>query len=407
MKIAVIGAGASGLFCAGLLGSYGFKVDLFEANEKVGKKLYITGKGRCNVTNASDPNEVLNNVVSNSKFLYGALYNFTSYQTMDFFENLGVPLKVERGNRVFPESDKSYDIIKALERFNIKNGVNIKLNTKVDKIEKNNEKFVITTKCGVFNNYTYTIICAGGKTYSATGSTGDGYNFAKKFGHNVTQIRPALVPIVLKDEYIKQLEGLSLKNVKLISKVNNKPFKEFFGEMLFTSNGISGPIALTASSYINKQDNISLYIDFKPALTEEQLINRINRDIEQLKNSQVKTLMEGILPKRLVPFFLNKINIDILRKNKTLNTKEISAIALHLKGFEMQYKGLERLDFGIITSGGVDVKEVNPKTMESKLVKNLYFCGEVLDVDALTGGFNLQIAFSTAYAVSQAIKGEF
>lgn len=403
MKIAVIGGGASGLMTAGTLAKNGHSVDLFEANEKLGKKLYITGKGRCNVTNYSTPDEILENVVNNPKFLYSSLYNLTSFDIVNFFEELGTPIKIERGNRAFPESDKSSDIIKALERFNKQYGVNILLNHKVLDINKTGDIFVVNTNCGVYNNYYATIICTGGRTYSATGSTGDGYNFAKKFGHSITEIKPGLVPIILNDEYIKEIEGLSLKNVKLIAIIDNKPYKEIFGEMLFTSNGISGPIALSMSSYINKFNNIKLVLDLKPALSNEQLHARINRDILNFKESHINTMFSGLLPKSLINVFINKINLKPDRKCKTLNTKEIDLIVNSLKQFELLYKKLDKLDYGIITSGGVNVNEINPKTMESKLISGLYFAGEVLDVDALTGGFNLQIAFSTGYTAAKSI----
>lgn len=403
MRVAVIGAGASGLMSAGFCAFNGHQVDLFEANEKVGKKLFITGKGRCNVTNACDTNEILANVVTNPKFLYSALNNFTSQDTINFFENLGVELKVERGNRVFPVSDKSSDIIKALERFCISNGVKILLNHKILSIEKSDNTFNINTVCGMYNTYNAIICCTGGVTYSATGSTGDGYKFAKNFGHKIIDTRPGLVPIILNDNFVKDIEGVSLKNVKLIAYNNKKLYKEFFGEMLFTSKGISGPIALSMSSFINRKTDIELAIDFKPALKIEQLIARIERDILTLREKQIDTLISGLLPKALVKPFLSKICVNPTSKAKTLNTKQISTIANLLKNFKLNYVGVDKLDFGIITSGGVDVTQINPKTMESKLVSNLYFAGEVLDIDALTGGFNLQLAFSTAYTASNNI----
>lgn len=404
MKVAVIGGGASGLMCAGFLAMNGNQVDLFEANDKVGKKLYITGKGRCNLTNSSEPLEILNNVVNNSKFLYSSSFAFTSHDVMTFFENMGVPIKIERGNRAFPQSDKSSDIIKALERFCKQSNVNILLNHKVLDIKKENEKFNINTSCGVYNKYNSAIICTGGKSYSATGSTGDGYIFAKKFGHTVIEPKPSLVPIILNDTYIKDVEGLSLKNVKLFAYSNKKMVKDFFGEMLFTKNGISGPIALSMSSYINRLSDIDLYIDFKPALTQNQLIARIMRDVEEKRESQVSTLISGLLPKALVKIFIEKINLHVDVKNKSLKEGQIEHIATLLKHFKLNYKCLDKLDYGIITSGGVNVKEVNPKSMESKIIPKLYFAGEVLDVDALTGGYNLQIAFQTAYAVGNSIK---
>lgn len=403
MRVAVIGAGASGLMSAGFCAFNGQQVDLFEANEKVGKKLFITGKGRCNVTNACDVNEVLSNVVTNQKFLYSALNNFTSQDTMNFFESLGIELKVERGNRVFPASDKSSDIIKALERFCITSGANILLNHKVLSVEKIDDTFNIHTTCGMYNTYNAVICCTGGITYSATGSTGDGYKFAKSFGHKIIDTKPGLVPIILNDNFVKDIEGVSLKNVKLIAYNNKKLYKEFFGEMLFTSKGISGPIALSMSSFINRKTDIELALDFKPALKIEQLIARIERDILTLREKQIDTLISGLLPKALVKPFLSKIDVNPTSKAKTLNTKQISTIANLLKNFKLNYVGVDELDFGIITSGGIDVTQINPKTMESKLVSNLYFAGEVLDIDALTGGFNLQLAFSTAYTASNNI----
>lgn len=403
MKIAVIGGGASGMMAAGVCAKNGHNVDLFEANEKLGKKIYITGKGRCNVTNYSDVEEILKNVVNNPKFLYSALYAFDSFSTINFFEDMGVPIKIERGNRAFPVSDKSSDIIKALNNFNLKNGVNILLNHRVINVCKNGNKFDINTTFGMYNTYDDVICCTGGVTYSATGSTGDGYKFAKNFGHNIVEPKPGLVPILLKDNYIKSIEGLSLKNVKLIALKSGKVYKEFFGEMLFTSNGISGPIALSMSSYINRQTNIALKIDFKPALTNEQLHNRLLRDIESIREKQTSTLIGGLLPNSFIEPFLLKCNIDKCKKVKSLTTKDIDCLVHTLKNFDLLYNGVDKLDYGIITSGGVDISEINPQTMESKLIKGLYFAGEVLNVDALTGGFNLQIAFATGYLAGTSI----
>ncbi len=403
MRVAVIGGGASGMMAAGFCAKNGHNVDLFEANEKLGKKIYITGKGRCNVTNASTQNEIMNNIINNAKFLYSSLNTFDSYSTINFFEENGVPIKIERGNRAFPVSDKSSDIIKALSNFLVKNKVNVYLNSKVVDIGKNDDKFCITTSKGKYCNYDATICCVGGATYSATGSKGDGYLFAKKFGHTIKEIKPGLVPILLNDKYIKQIEGLSLKNVKLVATKQDKIFKELFGEMLFTSLGISGPIVLSMSSYINREQNIKLYLDLKPALTNEQLLNRIERDINTNNMLQIATLLSGLLPKSLVEPFLNKCNIEKTLKVKSLNIKQKQIIAHYLKHFDLDFKELDKLDYGIITSGGINVKEIDPKTMESKIVPGLYFAGEVLDVDALTGGFNLQIAFTTGYVAGNSI----
>lgn len=403
MRVAVIGGGASGMMSAGVCAQNGCMVDLFESNEKLGKKIYITGKGRCNVTNACNIDEFMANVVTNNKFLYSCINAFDSSSTINFFEQMGVPIKIERGNRAFPQSDKSSDIIKALTRFLNINNVNVLLNHKVTHIKKQGDKFCIATTFGEYNGYDATICCTGGKTYSATGSTGDGYAFAKNFGHNVTLIKPALVPILLKDNFVKNVEGLSLKNVKLIAYNSKGVIKEFFGEMLFTSKGISGPIALSMSSYINSCSDVNLKIDFKPALSMAQLVDRINRDISSNREMQTSTLISGLLPKALVLPFLQKINIDEKTRVKSLTTGNIDLIASTLKNFALSFAGLDKLDFGIVTSGGVDVKQINPKTMESKLVKGLFFCGEVLDVDALTGGFNLQIAFATGYLAGASI----
>lgn len=403
MKVAVVGGGASGMMAAGTCAKNGNEVHLFESNEKLGKKLYITGKGRCNVTNASSVTEIMSNVVTNSNFLFSSLNAFDSSSTMDFFERNGVELKIERGNRVFPVSDKSNDIIKALKNNLVKNGVKTYLNTKVLSIDKIDDKFCITTTNGIYNNYDAAICCTGGLTYSATGSTGDGYVFAKKFGHDVSDLKPGLVPIVLNDKFVKDVEGLSLKNVKLIAYKNKRTLKEFFGEMLFTSKGISGPIALSMSSYINGEKDIDLFLDLKPALSFEQIINRLQREIDKNKQVQISTMMCELLPKSFVVPFLNQCEINTSTCVKTLNSKQLEKIVGCLKKFKLNFKELDKLDFGIITSGGINVKQINPKTMESKLVTGLYFAGEVLNVDALTGGFNLQIAFSTGYAAGNSV----
>lgn len=400
MRVAVIGAGPAGLMSAGVAASNGNEVDLFDKNEKPGKKLYITGKGRCNVTNYVMPEDFLKNVVSNPKFLYSAIYDFSSYDTFDFFENNGVNLKIERGNRVFPVSDKASDITKCLENFCIKNGVNFLYNNKLIKIIKNENKFVVYTTFGVYNNYDYVICCMGGKSYSPTGSDGYGYTIAKMFGHNIITPKPALVPIILKDDFVKEVEGLSLKNVMLKVLFDGKK-KEFFGEMLFTHNGISGPIVLSASSYINRANQIELSLDFKPALSSVQLENRLLRDFKEYNNCEIATVIKGLLPKNFVNVFLLKCDIEKNKKVKSINTLELSRIVDLLKNFKLSFKSLENIEFGIVTAGGVDTKEINPHTMESKLVKGLYFAGEIIDIDALTGGFNIQIALSTGHLAGQ------
>lgn len=400
MDIVVIGAGPGGLMASGIAAQNGANVTLIEKNEKVGKKLYITGKGRCNLTNQISPNDFLDKVVNNSKFLYSAINKFSPKDCYEFFENNGVKLKVERGNRVFPQSDKSSDIIKALEHFATINGVVIKLNTQVLSINKLNNKFILTTNNGVYN-CDRLIIATGGKSYTSTGSTGDGYTFAKKLGHNITQILPALVPIDLKD-FDSSLAGISLKNVGINIKIQNKTFTEF-GEMLFTHTGVSGPIVLSLSSKINKLNykNAILSIDLKPALDFNQLDARLIRDFENNKNKNFVNYLPSIIIKGLINEFCKRLSFDKNKKIHDITKLERQQVISVLKNFNFVIKELKPIEFGIVTCGGVDVKQINPNTMQSKLVEGLYFAGEILDLDALTGGFNIQIALSTGYVAGQ------
>ncbi len=393
MKVAVVGAGASGLFVSGLLAKAGHNVFLFDKNEKVGKKLFITGKGRCNFTNVCSVDEFLKNVVNGSKFLKSALYSFSSQDCLNYFESLGLEYKVERGNRAFPQSDKSSDVIKVLQN-NHCSGVNICLDEEVLSISKKEDFIVVTKKRK--ENFDRVIICTGGKSYKSTGSDGAGYKFAKIFGHNIVEPRPALCPVLIKDGFIKSLQGVSLKNVELKTICDEKKLN-FFGEMLFTDRGISGPIVLTTSCYINRAKSVKMAIDFKPALSEKQLDDRLLRDFEQNKNKDLKTVLKGLLPKAVADVFSGAIGIDENKKIHDITKQEREKIVIGLKNFAISYAGLYDIDTGIVTSGGVNLNEINPKTMESRLVSGLYFLGEVLDVDALTGGFNLQIAWSTAY----------
>ena len=399
MKVCVIGGGPAGMMAAIKIAEKGHSVCLYEKNEKLGKKLYITGKGRCNLTNAVTGPEFLENIVSNPKFFMSAEVRFNSNDTCEFFKSLGVPLKIERGNRVFPVSDKSSDIIKALENRLKKLKVEINLNSKVDNllIEDQQVKGIILDNQKY--DYDSVIVATGGKSYASTGSTGDGYKFAEESGHRLVPTVQALVPLILNNKDLCALEGLSLKNVVLVAKQNNKTlFSSDVGEMLFTSNGISGPLVLSMSSYINRCDlsKIKLFIDFKPALNFDTLINRLNRDIIALKSKQVSSLISGLLPKSLVSVFLKRVNIKASEKVNQLTVKNREDICNYLKNFELEPKQLASFDYAVVTAGGVSVKDVSPKSMESKIVKGLYFIGEVLDLDALTGGFNLQIAFSTA-----------
>lgn len=401
MKVAIVGAGASGLFLGGLLSNSETEVTIFDGNEKCGKKIFITGKGRCNITNACDNETYLSNIVNGEKFMCSAISKFTPFDTINFFEEQGLAVKVERGNRVFPVSDKSSDVIKALE--NYCRNAEIKLHEKVVAIKPQSDKFLVKTEK---SSYTFdkVVIATGGKSYSATGSSGDGYKFAKMLGHNVVSLVPALVPIELKDK-VSDMQGLPLKNVTLYAVADGKKYS-FFGEMLFTDIGITGPIVLTMSSYINRAKNVDLYIDFKPALSEEQLDARLLREFEAGKNKTLFNILRTLLPKNFIKFFLSKAELNEQRQANSITVMERRMLKTLLKHFPLAYKGLYPIDAGVVTSGGIDLKDVNPSSMESKIHKGLYFIGEVLDVDCLTGGFNLQIAFSTAYACGQAIIKE-
>lgn len=407
MKVCVIGGGASGMMCATMIARKGHEVTLFEKNEKLGKKIYITGKGRCNVTNVAVGDEFLKNVVGGKKFVMGAVTRFNSNDTRDFFEELGVKLKIERGGRVFPESDKSSDIIKALEKSMRWAGVDVKLNSEVHEIKISDSAVTGVIVNGKELKFDAVVVATGGVSYPATGSTGDGYKFAKQLGHTIVDPKPGLCAIITNDEDTKELQGLSLKNVKLIAKVDDKTIYESeVGEMLFTDRGVSGPIVLSCSSFINKFNikDVKLYIDFKPALSPDSLQNRIDRDIENLKAKQFSSLLEGFLPKALVKVFAKRMNVNLTFKANQIDKEKRKKLSFLLKNFEISPKCLENFDCAIITSGGVNLKEINPKYMKSKLVSGLYFIGEVLDIDALTGGFNLQLAFSTAVTCSSDFK---
>ncbi len=401
-KIAVVGAGASGLFVGGLLSQKGFDVTIFDKNEKVGKKLFITGKGRCNLTNLCQPNEFLQAVVRGDKFLTSAIYGFSSEDCVDFFEALGLKTKVERGNRVFPLSDKSSDVIKILQNVHCQN-VKMSLCNKVVKIEKFDDGFEVYAEDGK-HKFSKVIVATGGKSYSSTGSCGDGYEIAKSFGHTIESLKPALCPILLKDLFVKSLQGVSLRNVKLKVLADGKSIEEF-GEMLFTDKGVSGPIVLTVSSLVNRAKKVELMLDFKPALSEKQLDLRLLRDFEENKNKDLKTVLRGLLQRSVAEIFAKAIGLDENKKIHNITKEERQRIVEGLKNFKLKFGGLYDIDTGIVTSGGVCLKEINPKTYESKLIKGLYFLGEVLDLDAVTGGFNLQIAWSTAFACAKGIAG--
>ena len=405
-KVLVVGGGAAGMFVAIFAAYNGNEVHIFEKNEKLGKKLFITGKGRCNITNASDMETLFHSVVTNSKFLYSSFYGYTNEDVIDFFERIGVRTKIERGNRVFPESDHSSDVIGGLTRELHNLGVEIHLHTGVKRVAGNGKFEYIELMNGQKVYGDACIVATGGFSYQTTGSTGDGYKFAKQLGHSVTEILPALVPLTIKEWYAKELQGLSLRNVQASIYDGKKKLYDDFGEMLFTHYGVSGPLMLSASSYIGKklqEKELKLVIDLKPALSVEQLDQRVLRDFEENMNKQFKNAIGKLFPAKLVPIMLELSGIDPDKKVNLISKEERQKFVALIKNFTMTITGLRDFNEAIITKGGVKVKEINPSTMESKLVQGLYFVGEVLDLDALTGGFNLQIAWSTAFAAGNSI----
>ncbi len=405
-KVLVVGGGAAGMFAAIFAAYNGNEVHIYEKNEKLGKKLFITGKGRCNITNASDMDTLFNSVVTNSKFLYSSFYGYTNQDVIDFFERIGVKTKIERGNRVFPESDHSSDVIAGLTRELHNLGVEIHLHTAVKRIVGKDSFEYIELLNGQKVYGDACIVATGGFSYQTTGSTGDGYKFAKALGHGVTDILPALVPLTIKEWYAKELQGLSLRNVQATIFDGKKKLYDDFGEMLFTHYGVSGPLMLSASSYIGKklqEKELKLVIDLKPALSIEQLDQRVLRDFEENMNKQFKNAIGKLFPTKLVPIMLELSGIDPDKKVNLISKEERQQFVFLIKNFTMTITGLRDFNEAIITKGGVKVKEINPSTMESKLIQGLYFVGEVLDLDALTGGFNLQIAWSTAYAAGNSI----
>lgn len=403
MMTIVIGGGPAGLISAYFRAVRGEDVYLIEKNEKPGKKLYITGKGRCNVTNDCDVDEFLSNVVTNAKFLNGAIRRFPPEKFMEFLSGK-TKLKTERGNRVFPLSDKASDVTKCLCAYAEEAGAEIKLNEKVLSINASDGKIVSV----VTDKATYpcdnVIVCTGGLSYPSTGSTGDGYAFAKSFGHTIISPVAALSGVNLKGDFYKNLQGLSLKNVAISVINGKKKVYSDFGEMLFTHFGVSGPTIISASSFINRLNLRDVYIslDLKPALTEEQLDARVLRDFEKYKNKAIKNSLDDLLPKAMIPVIIKAAGINGDIKNNELKAENRRKIVAAIKDFRMYPHSLRDLNEAIVTSGGVSVKEIDPKTMESKLVKGLFFAGEVIDADALTGGFNITIAACTAYSAGNA-----
>ncbi|HYF82890.1 MAG TPA: NAD(P)/FAD-dependent oxidoreductase [Clostridia bacterium] len=401
--VVVIGGGPAGMIAAGTAASMGRKTILIEKNEKLGKKLFITGKGRCNVTNSADFDEFMKNIPKNSKFFYSSFNGFSNNDLIGLLEALGLKVKVERGGRVFPESDKSSDVIKAFERYMSKYKVEVKLNSKVSSIRQ--EDGIISgvqLSNGELLECSSVIICTGGVSYPQTGSTGDGYEIARRAGHSITELMPSLVPLVAGEAFIKDLQGLSLKNVAIKAIADGKILYEDFGEMIFTHYGLSGPIILSASFYVSdylrKKKEIKISIDLKPALSEEELDKRIIRDFEKNTNKQFKNSLDELFPQKLIPVIITLSGIDESKEVHQITKLERKAFVKLIKGFTVTISGTRPIEEAIVTTGGINLKEISPKTMESKLVKGLYFAGEIIDLDAFTGGFNLQIAFSTGYA---------
>ena len=403
MRIAVVGGGPAGMMAAIAAGEQGADVTLFDGNEKLGKKLYITGKGRCNVTNDADSDAFFKNIPRNPRFLYSCYAAFDNRTLMKRIEDAGVPLKVERGGRVFPQSDKASDITKALERMMSKSGVRVCLRSKVKEILPSDGGFDLCLP-GQTRHFDRVILACGGASYPSTGSDGSGYALAKGLGHTVTEILPSLIPIVTKEDWCRSLQGLSLKNVKLSAKAGKKLLFDELGEMLFTHFGISGPLVLSLSSVIAGKDldGIDIRIDLKPGLTREQLERRLLRDFEARARGQISTVLDGLLPRSLTPVIAETAGVAAETAVSQVSRAQREKLMDALKGLPVHAAGFRPIAEAIVTRGGVSVKEVDPKTMESKIVPGVYLCGEMLDVDGFTGGFNIQIAMSSGCAAGRA-----
>ncbi len=397
--VVIIGAGAAGLLCGAKLAQRGFDVTLLEKMNRPARKLMITGKGRCNVTNACfELDDLISNVPTNPRFMYSAFSHFMPYDTMALFEELGVPLKIERGNRVFPQSDKAVDIVDALVRYCKDSGVKI-VQAEAKAFETENEEIkavILSDKSKIFCDRV--VVATGGKSYPLTGSTGDGYILARSVEHNVTSIKPSLVPLVCSNNFVPKLQGLSLKNISVTLFENEKEIFTDFGEMIFTHYGVSGPVILSASSHIGNmgKKDYKIEIDFKPALDLQTLDKRLQKDFSEFSNKDFINSLSKLLPKKLIPVIVLISGVSPNTKCNQITKEQRQALAHLLKHFTVNVSSFRPVEEAIITSGGIDVKELDPKTMKSKIVDNLYFIGEVIDVDAYTGGFNLQIAFSTA-----------
>ena len=404
-KVIVIGAGPAGMMAA-ISAAENHEVILLEGNERIGKKLFITGKGRCNVTNAKDISEFFDFIPGNPHFLYSALYTYTNIDVMNFFENAGVKLKVERGSRVFPNSDKSSDIISGLSRGLNEALVDLRLHSKVKDVIFNNNKIeAVILENGSKVKGDYFIITTGGKSYPLTGSTGIGFDLAKKMGHSIVEPKPSLVPIEIEESWVRELQGLSLRNIelKIKNKKNSKVVYSGQGEMLFTHFGISGPLVLSGNRFIKDGERFEISLDLKPALEEKQLDLRIQKDFKKNLNKDFKNSLDELLPKKLIPVIIELSGIDENKKVNSITKEERRTLLNLLKNLTFTVKGLRDIAEAIVTAGGVSTKEIDPSTMQSKIVDNLYFAGEVIDVDAFTGGYNVQIALSTGYLAGKSI----
>ena len=413
MNVIVIGGGAAGMMAAIMSARNGNKVTILEKMRSLGRKLSITGKGRCNITNATDMDNFIKNVPGNGRFLYSAFSQFTNQDTIDFFNEIGVKTKVERGDRVFPVSDSAMEVIDRLKKELDKRKVKIIVNSRVEKILVEDGKVVGVKTADNIYSCDKVILATGGKSYPTTGSTGDGYKMAEMLGHTVVKPKASLVPIELYEKDIVDLQGLSLKNVSIKIKDGQKQVYEDFGEMLFTHFGVSGPIILSSSAHLLRVKNvdeklknkeITLEIDLKPALTAEKLETRIQRDFEKYTRKQYKNSLNDLLPGKMINYIIKKSNIPEEKQTDQITKEERRKLAEILKKLEFKIKGFRTIDEAIITAGGINIKEINSSTMESKLVNGLFFAGEIIDVDAYTGGFNLQIAFSTAYLAAKNVE---
>ncbi|MFA7636584.1 MAG: NAD(P)/FAD-dependent oxidoreductase [Monoglobales bacterium] len=401
----VIGGGAAGMMAAGKCAEKGLSVLVIEKNEALGKKLRITGKGRCNLTNNCSPEEIFDNIISGKKFLMSAIYKFNSWDTIAFFEGLGLPLKTERGNRVFPQSDNAKDVIITLKKYMAAGNVKVMQDRVISAMAVDGEVKGVVTESGRKISAGAVILATGGKSYPVTGSTGDGYNIAAKLGHSVTQIRPSLVPINVTENWVKKLQGLSLKNVSLkVFDADKKVFSEM-GEMLFTHFGVSGPLVLSASCHMEglPDKKYKMSVDLKPALDEKTLDGRVLRDFEKYNNKDFINSLSDLLPSKAIPVIVELSGIDPRTKTNQIKKEERKKLCELLKNLIFHAESMRPVDEAIITAGGINTSEISPATMESKLVKGLYFAGEVMDVHAYTGGFNLQIAFSTAVLAAESI----